>query len=58
MEERLTEYSLTEICLGIVGIMTKLVDTLRKKKTIEEGVDEDRINYCSRVILKAKYKSI
>ncbi len=57
MEEKLKEFTLEEICLGIVTIMTRFGDTLKKKTRVGSKAEEERVDFCAQAIFKAKYKS-
>ena len=54
-EERLSAYNWDELCLSILFLMTSYGDLLKKKKRIDEGVSEERVEECAKLIIKARY---
>lgn len=54
-EQRLNAYNWDELCLAILFLMTSYGDLLKKKKRIDEGVSEQRVEECAKLIIKARY---
>lgn len=56
-EDRLCGYSWDELCLSILFLMTSYGDILKKKKRMDEGVSEERVEECAKLIIKARYEA-
>jgi hypothetical protein len=58
MEDKVVAYDFKEMCLGVLFIMTSYGDILKKKKRLESGVDERRVDECAKLIIKARYDAL
>ena len=56
-EDRLCAYNWNELCLSILFLMTSYGDLLKKKKRMDEGVSEERVEECAKLIIKARYEA-
>lgn len=54
-EDKLCTYNWDELCLSILFLMTSYGDLLKKKKRMDEGVSEERVEECTKLIIKARY---